>query len=304
MSDGGYWVNSPENPFNQMDYTRGGGGYDNASTTQSNANRAFAMAGSGNSMPRYANSAEAHKAVRNGNVPVFNTVADAIAFAKKYRLSDVLDVAGGVKVHTAALGFADLPQVSKPVAKPVTKPVAKPGKPVVKVPATDQNGKPVAAAPGGVGPATPNPQTVGPTGPGPGREMTGVFGGSGAGSKLVVSNPEALADPISLAGSDKVRYLEYGDWPLFGPVSWAVTPGVVDAQDIEDIYGDDIVSLPALGAKLAVDTRLNVNRFAEYVGRGGTSVVTTLSDNYRKWPVGVDDGSLPDPMSIKPMSEW
>lgn len=53
---GGYWHDSPDNPFNQMSWTRGGGGYDNAQTRESNERRASAMpSGSVDALPRFAN---------------------------------------------------------------------------------------------------------------------------------------------------------------------------------------------------------------------------------------------------------
>lgn len=51
----GSWQDAPENPFNQMDYTRGGGGYDNRYTRESNDRRAHAMPNdSSSSLPRFA----------------------------------------------------------------------------------------------------------------------------------------------------------------------------------------------------------------------------------------------------------
>lgn len=53
MSD--YWFRSSDNPLNNMDYTRGGGGYDNDQTRESNDRRADAMPqGSLGAIPRYA----------------------------------------------------------------------------------------------------------------------------------------------------------------------------------------------------------------------------------------------------------
>lgn len=287
MSDGGYWVNSPENPFNQMDYTRGGGGYDNAATTESNANRAFAMSGSGNSMPRYANKTEAQKALDNGNVPAFESIAQAKRFAAKYGISGTLKVGHSLSVTVGNPAKATpKPVAGKPAVKPKPgpgKPNSGSGKPGVKAPATDPNGKPVPANPGGVGPATPNPQTVGPVGAGPGREMTGVFGGSGAGSKLVISNPEALADPVSLGGGDGIRYLELGTWPGIGPVSWAVGPNFADAQDVEDIYGDDVFSWPALAVKSVYDTGINIDRLGNHLGTSVKPVLDTVGGAASRW---------------------
>ncbi len=52
----GYWIDDPDNPFNRMSYTRGGGGYDNRETRESNDRRASAMMGAGASaLPHYAN---------------------------------------------------------------------------------------------------------------------------------------------------------------------------------------------------------------------------------------------------------
>lgn len=52
---GGYWIDSPDNPFNQMSYTRRGGGYDNRDTHESNDRRAHAMQGSGaGALPHFA----------------------------------------------------------------------------------------------------------------------------------------------------------------------------------------------------------------------------------------------------------
>lgn len=49
----GYWFEDPANPFNQMSWTRGGGGYDNSLTADSNARRAEAMPGV-DGLPRFA----------------------------------------------------------------------------------------------------------------------------------------------------------------------------------------------------------------------------------------------------------
>lgn len=52
---GGYWFQDPDNPFNRMDYTRGGGGLNNSLTAESNERRAEAMpSGSLGAIPRYA----------------------------------------------------------------------------------------------------------------------------------------------------------------------------------------------------------------------------------------------------------
>lgn len=63
----GYWIDSPDNPFNQMSWTRGGGGYDNDQTRESNERRASAMSGAGASaLPHFATGAIAQAAVPNG----------------------------------------------------------------------------------------------------------------------------------------------------------------------------------------------------------------------------------------------
>lgn len=67
---GGYWIDDPNNPFNQMSHTRGGGGYDNSSTQESNDARAFAMQGAGASaLPHFA-SAGVAAAVNPGGLSV------------------------------------------------------------------------------------------------------------------------------------------------------------------------------------------------------------------------------------------
>lgn len=73
---GGYWIDSPDNPFNQMSYTRGGGGYDNRDTHESNDRRSHAMEGAGAAaLPHFANAGVAQAyypgkglAVVDGNV--------------------------------------------------------------------------------------------------------------------------------------------------------------------------------------------------------------------------------------------
>lgn len=72
----GSWFDAPENPFNQMSWTRGGGGYDNAATRESNARREHAMpSDSSDSLPRYANRSEAAK-----QGPGLAVVGDDIVF--------------------------------------------------------------------------------------------------------------------------------------------------------------------------------------------------------------------------------
>lgn len=80
----GYWIDDPANPFNQMSYTRGGGGYDNSSTHESNAAREFAMQGSGyNALPRYADAATAQSVLPPGSLAVVgNTVVKTTAQVK------------------------------------------------------------------------------------------------------------------------------------------------------------------------------------------------------------------------------
>lgn len=61
-SHGGSWFDAPENPFNQMDYTRGGGGEDNRNTRHSNARRAHGMTGV-DALPRFASPGVAQAAI-------------------------------------------------------------------------------------------------------------------------------------------------------------------------------------------------------------------------------------------------
>ncbi|KKB09523.1 hypothetical protein [Devosia chinhatensis] len=52
----GYWIDDDANPFNQMSWTRGGGGYDNSGTHKSNELRSEAMEGAGAAaLPHFAN---------------------------------------------------------------------------------------------------------------------------------------------------------------------------------------------------------------------------------------------------------
>lgn len=68
---GGYWIDSPDNPFNQMSWTRGGGGYDNSSTHESNDRRAHAMEGAGASaLPHFATVGAAASALVGGQYAV------------------------------------------------------------------------------------------------------------------------------------------------------------------------------------------------------------------------------------------
>lgn len=60
----GSWFDAPENPFNQMNYTRGGGGYNNRDTAHSNARRAHAMEGAGASaLPHFRDTKTAQAAL-------------------------------------------------------------------------------------------------------------------------------------------------------------------------------------------------------------------------------------------------
>lgn len=60
----GYWIDSDDNPFNQMDYTRGGGGDNNRDTRHSNDRRAFSMEGAGASaLPHFRDRATANAAL-------------------------------------------------------------------------------------------------------------------------------------------------------------------------------------------------------------------------------------------------
>lgn len=61
-SHGGSWFDAPENPFNQMDYTRGGGGEGNRYTHHSNARRAHGMTGV-DALPRFASPGVAQAAI-------------------------------------------------------------------------------------------------------------------------------------------------------------------------------------------------------------------------------------------------
>lgn len=70
---GGYWIHSQENPFNRMDYTRGGGGLDNKQTWLSNKLRAEAMKGSAlGVLPRYRNLATAAKQMEGPGLAFIN----------------------------------------------------------------------------------------------------------------------------------------------------------------------------------------------------------------------------------------
>lgn len=68
---GGYWHESPDNPFNQMSYTRGGGGQNNDQTRESNERRAAAMpSGSVQALPRFANRNVAAEVLKAGEMAV------------------------------------------------------------------------------------------------------------------------------------------------------------------------------------------------------------------------------------------
>lgn len=68
---GGYWIHSPDNPFNQMDYTRGGGGRDNDQTRESNERRASAMQGAGpGAWARFADMGVAAKHMKDGDYAI------------------------------------------------------------------------------------------------------------------------------------------------------------------------------------------------------------------------------------------
>jgi len=71
MSD--YWAYSPDNPFNQMDYTRGGGGGNNSATAESNERRANAFhEGAVQGLPRFASVGVALGAIKTGEMAVVN----------------------------------------------------------------------------------------------------------------------------------------------------------------------------------------------------------------------------------------
>lgn len=97
----GYWIDSPDNPFNQMSYTRGGGGYDNSSTHESNAARDFAMQGSGTgALPRYADTQTAQSVLPAGSLAV---VGDYVI---KTTAQTPAQVGSGAGAGTAATGGA------------------------------------------------------------------------------------------------------------------------------------------------------------------------------------------------------
>lgn len=50
----GYWKDAEENPFNMMSWTRGGGGYNNSLTSESNERRASASLNPVDQLPRFA----------------------------------------------------------------------------------------------------------------------------------------------------------------------------------------------------------------------------------------------------------
>lgn len=98
---GGYWIDSPDNPFNQMSWTRGGGGYDNDQTRESNDRRASAMQGAGASaLPHFATVGVARALNRTGMSVVGDNV---IAFQKQ---APATSGAGASGVRTAAPGEA------------------------------------------------------------------------------------------------------------------------------------------------------------------------------------------------------
>lgn len=242
MSDGGYWIDSPDNPFNQMSYTRGGGGYDNSSTQASNDARAFAMQGAGASaLPHFATAGVAQKVLPPGS----------------------LAVVGDNVVKTTGPGSSS---------------------------ASTKGGS------GGAGAGSSGAASVASGG-----------GGKGAGSQLVIAAPgggKKMAPAKSLSGGDGPRYLDMGTWPVFGPLTWEVGPGFVDAQDVEDIYGDDIFSWPALAAKSLHDAAINAQRMSDAAVGQVSTFTRSVVDGYQSWPVATPFDDVPDPTSYRPMSVW
>lgn len=97
----GYWIDSPDNPFNRMKWTRGGGGYDNEQTRESNDRRASAMEGAGASaLPHFATVGVARALSPTGMSVVGDNV---IAFQRQ---APATSGAGSSGARTAAPGQA------------------------------------------------------------------------------------------------------------------------------------------------------------------------------------------------------
>lgn len=146
---------------------------------------------------------------------------------------------------------------SKPAARPAAQPGAKP--------VAGGSPKPTAVAkPRPTGPAT--AQVV--TGPvvtaGPGRPSVTADkvtqASSGPGVPAVV-----VGDVVMVETPATPRYMNIGTYPGLGTLTWEVGGGFADAQDIEDIYGDDIGAWPWVIGKTLYDAALNIDRIGDWV---------------------------------------
>lgn len=272
MSDGGYWFESDENPFNRMDYTRGGGGYDNSSTQASNSAREYAMKGSGDrALPRFANATEAAKAIRNGHVSSRGGISQVVINGKVVTIKNTTP--------------------AKPKPKPAS---GGPGKPAVKAPATGPNGKPVPMEQGGSGPATPNPRTEGPKGAGPGNTVTGVLGGGGAGNGAVFTGPFT---PKLKTGITEFRV---------GGITMHPDPMTSNADAVEERWGDAEFLSPAwftIWGIAGIDVVHNVNKARNEAGQQMMSTIDkTVKDFLSSGPTGPVDRKPEDPfMDVRPL---
>lgn len=259
MSD--YWVDSPDNPFNRMDYTRGGGGNDNSDTEQSNRLRAFAMQGSGaGALPRFNSGTEAQKAADRGALPQFESIAAATVFARRYGVSGVVQAGGKtVTVGNPVKGPAK-PTVSAPPSRPADTP-------------KNANPRPLpnpTVKPGGSGAGTSNPRTVGvPTKPG------SSLGGSGVGSPVVVTGP------LKPSMQDTITEFQVGG------VKWRPEPNTSNADQVEERLGEAEFLSPAWWVNwgiAAVDTVHNVNMARNEAGHQMMSTLEQFgSEVVKEW---------------------
>ena len=186
MSD--YWIDSPDNPFNQMSWTRGGGGYDNGLTAESNERRADAMQGAGAAaLPHFATMGVAQAVLKPGSLAV---VGDNVVRTSGAR-------------RTGSKGGSGPGSASS------------------------------ATTPGGAN--SPSPKGA---------------GGKGAGSRLVVSNPDeagATYDRQQIGGENvdlDLRFPAVEDWwePWFGePGEWVggIVNGVMAVEHNTPKYLED-----------------------------------------------------------------
>lgn len=167
-----------------------------------------------------------------------------------------------------------------------------------------------------VGGGVSRPQVGASATAGPGNPSVGNAGAPAAGPGAAAASPTRVitVSPgksggkiitkdggISLPGSPTHRYLEMGTVPWLGPISWEVAGGYADAQDVEDIYGDDLGALPFIVTKLAYDTALNSERVGKWAGKPFMDAGGRLSTAF---PFGVDANKPMAPMGKPASLNW